>query len=139
MKTSPGDFCERIFVASDETIETFGAASGDRNPIHFDESYAAQTRFGTRVAHGMLTASFISAIIGNELPGPGSIYVAQTLSFQAPVYPGDNVRCRVEVVASYPDRRRVTLSTRAWVGETLVLDGEARVIPPPPAPSGGND
>ena len=125
-----GDYRERTFVASDEAIEAFGVASGDRNPIHFDDSYAANTRFGQRVAHGMLTASFISAIIGTEFPGPGSIYVAQDLTFRAPVRPGDSVRCRVEAIAVDSERPRVTLSTKAWVGDTLVLDGEARVVPP---------
>jgi 3-hydroxybutyryl-CoA dehydratase len=130
MSHSQGDVCERVLHVEEATIEAFGIASGDHNPIHFDEAYAAGSRFGGRVAHGMLTASFISAIIGNDLPGPGSIYVSQTLVFRAPVRPGDHVRCQVEVTAWDSQRRRVTLATRAWVGETLVLEGEAHVIPP---------
>lgn len=130
MKLAPGDGHEQMFVASDDVIEAFAQASGDRNPLHFDDGFAAGTRLGRRVAHGMLTASFISAIIGTELPGPGSIYIAQTLTFRAPVHPGDHVLCRVEVAAVDPERHRVTLTTQAWVGNTLVLDGEARVLPP---------
>jgi 3-hydroxybutyryl-CoA dehydratase len=125
-----GQSRERVFRVDDAAIEAFGEASGDRNPIHFDERAGAASRFGGRVAHGMLTASFISSLIGNELPGPGAIYLSQQLSFRAPVRPGDDVRCRVEVTAWDPDRRRATLATRAWVGETLVVDGEARVIAP---------
>jgi 3-hydroxybutyryl-CoA dehydratase len=125
-----GQSRERVFRVDDAAIEAFGEASGDRNPIHFDERAGAASRFGGRVAHGMLTASFISSLIGNELPGPGAIYLSQQLSFRAPVRPGDDVRCRVEVTAWDPDRRRATLATRAWVDETLVVDGEARVIAP---------
>jgi 3-hydroxybutyryl-CoA dehydratase len=125
-----GESCERVFRVDAAAIEAFGEASGDRNPIHFDERAGAASPFGGRVAHGMLTASLISSLIGNELPGPGAIYLSQQLSFRAPVRPGDDVRCRVEVTAWDPDRSRATLATRAWVGETLVVDGEARVIAP---------
>jgi 3-hydroxybutyryl-CoA dehydratase len=121
---------QREFPVDDATIERFGAASGDRNPVHFDAAYAAATRFGGRIAHGMLTASFLSAILGNDLPGPGTIYLGQTLRFLAPVRPGDRVRCEVEVTAFEPRRRRAVLATRAWVGETQVVDGEATVIAP---------
>ena len=86
--------------------------------------------FGGRIAHGMLTAGFISTMIGMVLPGPGSIYLGQTLQFRAPVRPGDQVRVRVEVTAYEPDRRRATMDTRAFVGETLVVAGEARVVAP---------
>jgi len=125
-----GDRFERVFHVSDETLEHFGTASGDRNPMHFDEAYAAATPFGGRIAHGMLTASFVSAVIGNDLPGPGTIYLGQTLAFRRPVRPGDDVRVVVEVTAHEEVRRRVTLDTRAYVGETLVLEGEARVMAP---------
>jgi 3-hydroxybutyryl-CoA dehydratase len=123
-----GQSCERTFHLDDAAIEAFGAASGDRNPIHFDEAAGAASRFGGRVAHGMLTAAFISGLIGNDLPGPGAIYLSQQLSFRAPVRPGDDVRCRVEVTAWDAERSRATLATQAWVGDTLVVDGEARVI-----------
>ena len=130
MSLAIGQSRERVFRVDDAAIEAFGEVSGDRNPIHFDEHAGAASPFGGRVAHGMLTASFISSLIGNELPGPGAIYLSQQLSFRAPVRPGDDVRCRVEVTAWDPDRSRATLATRAWVGETLVVDGEARVIAP---------
>jgi 3-hydroxybutyryl-CoA dehydratase len=124
-----GDRAERTFEVSDETVEAFAQACGDRNPLHFDEEFAARTRFGGRIAHGMLTAGFISAVIGNELPGPGSVYLGQDLRFRAPVRSGDRVRCEV-LVAQVDERGRATLETRAWVGETLVVDGTARVLLP---------
>jgi 3-hydroxybutyryl-CoA dehydratase len=132
MSISIGDRCERVFHVSDETIEHFGAASEDRNPVHFDDDYAAGTMFKGRIAHGILTASFISAVIGMELPGPGSIYLGQTLKFRAPVRPGDDVRVVVEVTDYDETRRGAALDTRAYVGDTLVLEGEARVIAPAP-------
>ena len=114
----------------DQTIELFGQASSDRNPLHFDEGFARETPFGGRIAHGMITAAFISAVIGNELPGHGSVYLSQQLKFRAPVRPGDVVRVEVEVLAYDPERRGTRLSTRAFVGDTLVVDGEAKVIAP---------
>ena len=130
MSIAIGDRCERVFHVSDETIEHFGAASEDRNPVHFDDGYAAGTIFKGRIAHGILTASFISAVIGTELPGPGSIYLGQTLKFRAPVRPGDDVRVVVEVTDYDESRRCTVIDTRAYVGDTLVLEGEARVIAP---------
>lgn len=130
MSIEVGTRFQREFPVDDRAIEAFGAASGDRNPLHFDDAYAASTRFGGRIAHGMLTASFLSAMLGNDLPGPGTIYLGQTLRFLAPVRPGDLVRCEVEVTAFEPRRRRAVLATRAWVGETKVVDGEATVIGP---------
>ena len=132
MSIAIGDRCERVFHVSDETIEHFGAASEDRNPVHFDDGYAAETVFKGRIAHGILTASFVSAVIGMELPGPGSIYLGQTLKFRAPVRPGDDVRVVVEVTDYDESRRGTVLDTRAFVGDTLVLEGEARVIAPAP-------
>lgn len=129
MSVEVGDRAERTFQVSDETIEAFAQACGDRNPLHFDEQFAAGTRFGGRIAHGMLTAGFISAVIGNDLPGPGSVYLGQELRFRAPVRPGDQVRCEV-LVAEVAERGRATLETRAWVGETLVVEGIARVLVP---------
>jgi 3-hydroxybutyryl-CoA dehydratase len=121
-----GDRAERLVVVSDEQLEQFALATGDRNPIHFDDAYAAATRFGGRIAHGMLVGGLISALLADELPGPGTIYLGQELRFRAPVRPGDRVRCEVEVTEL--DGRRVTLATRAWVGETLVVDGTALVL-----------
>jgi len=122
-----GDRAERTAVVGDEQLEQFARATGDRNPIHFDDTYAAGTRFGGRIAHGMLVGGLISALLAGELPGPGSIYLGQELRFRAPVRPGDEVRCEVEVTER-DERGRVTLATRAWVGETLVVDGTARVL-----------
>jgi 3-hydroxybutyryl-CoA dehydratase len=121
-----GDRAERRVLVTDELLEHFAQATGDRNPIHFDDAYAAETRFGGRIAHGMLVGGLISALLANELPGPGTIYLGQELRFRAPVRPGDQVRCEVEVTEL--DGRRITLATRAWVGETLVVDGTARVL-----------
>jgi 3-hydroxybutyryl-CoA dehydratase len=123
---SVGDHAERLVVVGDERLEQFALATGDRNPIHFDDAYAAETRFGGRIAHGMLIGGLISALLANELPGPGTIYLGQQLQFRAPVRPGDQVRCEVEVTEV--DGRRVTLATRAWVEGTLVVDGTARVL-----------
>ena len=118
------------FLVDDRTIELFGDASTDRNPLHFDEEFAGGTPFGGRIAHGMITAAFISAVIGNKLPGHGSVYLSQALKFRAPVRPGDTVRVEVEVLDYDPGRRGARLSTRAFVGDTLVVDGEAKVIAP---------
>jgi 3-hydroxybutyryl-CoA dehydratase len=118
------------FLVDDRTIELFGDASTDRNPLHFDEQFAGETPFGGRIAHGMITAAFISAVIGNTLPGHGSVYLSQSLKFRAPVRPGDTVRVEVEVLDYDPGRRGARLSTRAFVGDTLVVDGEAKVIAP---------
>ena len=126
MSAAIGDRAERLVVVSDEQLEQFALATGDRNPIHFDDAYAAGTRFGGRIAHGMLVGGLISALLADELPGPGTIYLGQELRFRAPVRPGDRVRCEVEVTEL--DGRRVTLATRAWVGETLVVDGTALVL-----------
>jgi 3-hydroxybutyryl-CoA dehydratase len=125
-----GSRAERTFHVDDARIEAFADVSGDRNPVHLDEAYAAGTRFGGRVAHGMLTAAFFSGLLANDLPGPGTIYLGQTLRFTAPVRPGDDVRCEVEVTAADAARGRATLATRAYVGDTLVADGEAKVLLP---------
>jgi 3-hydroxybutyryl-CoA dehydratase len=125
-----GDRAERRVVVSDELLEHFAQATGDRNPIHFDDAYAAETRFGGRIAHGMLVGGLISALLANQLPGPGSVYLSQELRFRAPVRIGDEVRCEAEVT-ELDERSRVTLATRAWVGETLVADGTARVLTAP--------
>jgi 3-hydroxybutyryl-CoA dehydratase len=125
-----GRRAERTFHVDDAAIEAFAGLSGDRNPVHLDDAYAATTPFGGRVAHGMLTAAFFSALLAGELPGPGTIYLGQKLRFTAPVRPGDDVRCEVAVTAWDAARRRATLATRAWVGETLVVDGEATVLVP---------
>jgi 3-hydroxybutyryl-CoA dehydratase len=130
MAIAVGQRAVQEFAVDDRTIELFGEASTDRNPLHFDEEFGRATPFGGRIAHGMITAAFISAVIGNSLPGHGSIYLSQTLKFRAPVRPGDVVRVEVEVLDYDADRRGARLSTRAFVGDTLVVDGEAKVIAP---------
>jgi 3-hydroxybutyryl-CoA dehydratase len=108
----------------------FAELSGDRNPIHLSEHFAAKTPFGGRIAHGLYTASLISAVIGTRLPGPGAIYISQTLSFKAPVRIGDTVVAAVEVVELSERGNRAKLSCRCLVGETVVLEGEALVKVP---------
>jgi 3-hydroxybutyryl-CoA dehydratase len=115
---------------TDRDIELFAEVSTDRNPVHLDDAYAHDTIFAGRIAHGMLTAGLISAVIGEQLPGHGTVYLAQELRFLAPVRPGDLVRAQVSVTDIDYSRRRVTLATEARVGETVVLKGEAKVLAP---------
>jgi 3-hydroxybutyryl-CoA dehydratase len=117
-------------LITDRDIELFAEVSTDRNPVHLDDDYARDTIFEGRIAHGMLTAGLISAVIGEQLPGHGTVYLGQSLKFLAPVRPGDMVEAEVEVLEIDYGRRRVTLATRARVGETLVLKGEAVVLAP---------
>jgi 3-hydroxybutyryl-CoA dehydratase len=130
MAIAVGQRAVQEFPVDDRTIELFGEASTDRNPLHFDDAFGRETPFGGRIAHGMISAAFISAVIGNTLPGHGSIYLSQALKFRAPVRPGDIVRVEVEVLDYDASRRGARLSTRAFVGDTLVVDGEAKVIAP---------
>ena len=117
-------------VVTDRDIEMFAEISTDHNPIHLDDSYANDTIFGGRIAHGMLTAGLISAVIGEQLPGHGTVYLGQTLKFLGPVRPGDRVTAQVEVVKIDPGRRRVKLVTRCLVNGKKVLAGEATVLAP---------
>ena len=112
----------------------FAEITGDRNPVHLSEHFAANTPFKGRIAHGLYTASLISAVIGTRMPGPGAIYISQTLRFLAPVKIGDTVIAKVEVTELIEERRRVGLSCTCKVGDTVVLEGEATVkVPPRPA------
>ena len=115
---------------TDRDIELFAEISEDRNPVHFDDAYAKSTIFGGRVAHGMLTASMISAVIGGQLPGHGAVYMEQSLRFLAPVRPLDTVRAEVEVMGVERAKRRLRLDCRCFVGETKVLEGLATVLVP---------
>ncbi len=115
---------------SDADIAAFAEISTDHNPVHLDEDYAQDTIFAGRIAHGMLTASLISAVIGEQLPGHGTVYLGQSLKFMAPVRPGDRVEAQVSVQAIDYARRRVTLDCRCLVGDTVVLKGEALVLAP---------
>jgi 3-hydroxybutyryl-CoA dehydratase len=117
-------------TVTDRDIELFAEISTDRNPVHLDDSYARDTIFEGRIAHGMLTAGLISAVIGEQLPGHGTVYLGQSLKFMAPVRPGDTVHAEVTVTTIDPARRRVTLETRCLVGDTVVLKGEAMVLAP---------
>lgn len=101
----------RSRVITETDMMSFAQSSGDMNPVHMDAEYAARTPFGQRIAHGMMVASLISAVLGNDLPGPGSIYMGQTLKFLAPVHIGDTITANVEVTALREDRRMVTLRT----------------------------
>ena len=120
---------------TDLDIELFAQVSTDRNPVHLDDAYAMDTIFEGRIAHGMLTAGLISAVIGEQLPGHGTVYLGQTLKVLAPVRPGDVVTAEVVVKEIDHARRRVTLDTRCLVAGKPVLKGEAVVL----APSGKFD
>jgi len=114
---------------TEQDLELFGQVSLDRNPVHFDEAYAKGTRFGGRIAHGMITAGLISAVIGTQLPGPGSIYLSQTLKFRAPVRIGDTVTATVTVSAVRDDKPIVTLDTVATNQDgELLVKGEAVIL-----------
>jgi 3-hydroxybutyryl-CoA dehydratase len=117
-------------TVSDRMIELFAEVSSDRNPVHLDDAYAQDTIFEGRIAHGMLTAGLISAVIGEQLPGHGTVYLSQTLRFMAPVRPGDRVTASVSVAAIDHSRRRVTLDCACRVGDRVVLKGEALVLAP---------
>ncbi|TCP38894.1 MaoC family dehydratase [Rhodovulum marinum] len=115
---------------TDRDIELFAEVSTDRNPVHLDDDYAMDTIFEGRIAHGMLTAGLISAVIGEQLPGHGTIYLGQSLKFLAPVRPGDVVLAEVEVMEIDYGKRRVRLDTRCLVDGKPVLKGEATVLAP---------
>jgi acyl dehydratase len=138
---APGVSVETTHPVGAREIELFAEATGDRNPVHLDEEFAAATPFGGRIAHGMLTAGFVSAAIASKLPGPGSIYLAQTLRFTKPVRLGDTVTVNLEILEVITAKRRVRLATvcRNQHGET-VMDGEATVlVPVERPPPGGPD
>jgi 3-hydroxybutyryl-CoA dehydratase len=117
-------------TVTEADIVLFTAVSGDLNPIHVNEEYAKGTMFGGRIAHGILTAALISAVLGNQLPGPGCIYLSQTLKFLAPVKAGDTVKARATVIELLPEKKRAVLRTECFVGDKSVLDGEAVVLVP---------
>lgn len=117
-------------VVTDRDIELFAEVSTDRNPVHLDDDYANDTIFGGRIAHGMLTAGLISAVIGEQLPGHGTVYMGQTLKFLAPVRPGDMVKAQVTVIDIDHAKRRVTLDCVCEIDGKPVLKGEAKVLAP---------
>lgn len=126
-----GDAAEFSKTVSESDVYLYAGVTGDLNPAHINESYARNTFFKTRIAHGMLSAGFISAAIGMKLPGPGTIYIRQELSFKAPVQIGDTVTARVEIIEINAEKNRVRMRTTCTNQEgILILDGEAMVSPP---------
>jgi len=125
------DAAEFSKTISESDVYLYAGITGDFNPAHINETYAARTFFQTRIAHGMLLAGFISSILGNQLPGPGTIYVRQELNFLAPVRIGDTITARAEVVEIIAEKNRVRLKTECVNQDgTIVLGGEAIVSPP---------
>jgi 3-hydroxybutyryl-CoA dehydratase len=115
-------------TVTEADIVMFAGISGDTNPVHINQLFAEGSMFKNRIAHGMLSASLISTVVGTRLPGPGCIYVSQNLRFRAPVKAGDTVVARATGKEIQPERRRVVLSTVCSVGETVVIDGEATML-----------
>ncbi len=123
---SIGQSAEVTHTVTEEDIKTFGDLSGDYNPLHFDEEWAKTTMFNGRIAHGLLTAAFISTAIGMKLPGPGTIYLGQSMKFLGPVRIGDTITARVEIIELNDEKERITLKTMCTNQEgKLVIDGEA--------------
>lgn len=125
-----GQTAESTRTVGEADIAAFAAVSGDDNPVHLDAAFAATTPFRERIAHGMLSASYISAIIGTRLPGPGAIYISQTLAFKRPVKLNDAVTTRVEITALHADKARATFQCACLVNGKPVLEGEAVVMVP---------
>ncbi|MFZ2397585.1 MAG: MaoC family dehydratase [Smithella sp.] len=126
-----GDVAEFAKTVTETDIYLYAGITGDFNPAHVNEAYAKTTFFKTRIAHGMLTAGFISAIIANQLPGPGTIYLKQDLSFLAPVHMGDTITGRVEVIELNVEKNRVRLKTTCSNQDgVMVISGEGLVSPP---------
>ena len=125
-----GQHASLMRTVMDSDLHMFAAVSGDVNPIHISDDYACKTKFGQRIAHGMFTASLISALLGTRLPGPGAVYLSQTLQFLAPVRIGDVVTATVEVVELLESRRRARLFCDCVCDGHAVLEGEAWVAVP---------
>src|SRR6185369_855372 len=129
MKFSVGDSAEITKKLEQSDVDAFARVTGDHNPVHVDEEFAKTTPFGKRIAHGMLTASLISAVLANKLPGEGSVYLGQTLQFVAPVFPGDEITARVVVKAIREDKPIVKLETICVnQRDEIVIRGEATVL-----------
>ena len=126
-----GDAAEFTKTISESDIYLFAGVTGDLNPAHINEEYARKTFFKTRIAHGMLLAGFISTVMGNKLPGPGTVYIKQEMNFLAPVRIGDTITARAELMEIVPEKNRARFKTTCLnqVGK-VVLDGEAIVSPP---------
>src|SRR5947207_12577662 len=115
-------------TVTDADVVLFAGISGDTNPVHLNEEFAKETMFHGRIAHGMLSASFISTVLGTKLPGPGCIYLSQNLKFRAPVRSGDTVWARATITAVDREKGRVALETKCTVGETVVISGDALLL-----------
>lgn len=125
-----GQSAELVRTVAEADLVAFAEVTGDNNPVHLDADYAAGTNFGERIAHGMLSAGYISAVLGTTLPGPGAIYLSQSLAFKRPVKIGDEVTARVTVTAIDDAKARVTFATTCLVRGKVVVDGEAVVMAP---------
>jgi 3-hydroxybutyryl-CoA dehydratase len=125
-----GDEASVTNVVTEDVINAFADVSGDRNPVHIDADYAAATMFKGRIAHGMLSAAYISAVFGMQLPGPGAIYISQTMSFKAPVRIGDTVVTTVKVTELVPEKKRARFSCVCSVDGKPVVEGEAVLMVP---------
>ena len=131
MKMKLGDSAEITKKIEQADVDAFADLTGDHNPVHVDEEFAKTTRFGRRIAHGMLTASLISSVLANKLPGAGSVYLGQTLRFVAPVFPGDEITARVTVKEIRDDKPVVKLETVCLnQRDEIVIRGEATVLLP---------
>jgi len=131
MNVNLGDTASISKVISQEDVEKFAQVSGDLNPVHIDDSYAESTIFGKRIAHGILVGGLISAVIGTELPGPGTIYLSQSFSFKKPVYFGDTVTAIIKVIKIKDDKPIITLDTQCInQNHEVVITGEAVVLIP---------
>lgn len=117
-------------TVTDTDMRNFSGVSGDTNPMHLNKEFASQTQFKDTIVFGMLTASLISAVIGTKLPGPGCIYMGQTLKFLAPVYVGDTVYAVCKIKELFPDKKRALFDTKCYVGDKVVIDGEALIKVP---------
>jgi 3-hydroxybutyryl-CoA dehydratase len=127
---SVGQSAQMVRTVTEDDIVLFAQVSGDNNPVHLDEAFAAQTPFKTRIAHGMLSAAYISAVIGTQLPGPGTIYMQQALRFKRPVKIGDEVTTIATINEIDPIKGRVSIDTVCLVGGKPVIEGEALVMAP---------
>lgn len=127
---SVGQSAQLVRTVREADIVAFAQVTGDTNPVHLDADYAAKTSFGGRIAHGMLSAGYISAVLGTALPGPGAIYLSQTLKFKRPVRIGDEVTAEVTISEINEAKAQVTLATVCKVGGKAVVDGEAVVMVP---------
>lgn len=126
----PGMSAEFVKAVSERDIVLFGEVSGDTNPVHFDDAFARATPFKGRIAHGVLTASYVSTVLGMRMPGPGTIFLGLNVRFKAPVRIGDTVVTVCTVKDIVAEKRRVVFDCACRVGETVVLEGEAVVMPP---------